>query len=175
MKKIRVTNVLLSLIALSFVIEAFFPGINELFWLSRADLQKGDYWRLVTVALVHGNAMHLILNLYALYSLGTLIEYYFGSTKYFIILVVSLISGSSASLLMNNSNVISVGSSGMIFGLFGALALIESYAGVQWRSIFVIVGLNFMIGFLLGGVDWRSHLGGLIGGTLITTILKRAK
>jgi membrane associated rhomboid family serine protease len=175
MKKILVTNILLSLIALSFVVEALFPGIKELFWLSRVDFQKGGYWRLVTVALVHGNAIHLILNLYALHSLGTPIEHYFGRTRYLIILVASLISGSSASLLMNNPYVISVGSSGMIFGLFGALALMRSYAGVEWRSISVIVGLNFIIGFLLGGVDWRGHLGGLIGGALVTAILKRVK
>jgi membrane associated rhomboid family serine protease len=61
----------------------------------------------------------------------------------------------------------------MIFGLFGALALVGERAGVEWRSILIIVGLNFVIGFVLGGVDWRGHLGGLIGGSLIGIILRR--
>jgi membrane associated rhomboid family serine protease len=63
----------------------------------------------------------------------------------------------------------------MIFGLFGALALVGEKAGVEWRSISIIVGLNFAIGFVLGGVDWRGHLGGLIGGALVTLIFNQTK
>jgi membrane associated rhomboid family serine protease len=63
----------------------------------------------------------------------------------------------------------------MIFGLFSALALVGEKAGVEWRSILIIVGLNFAIGFVLGGVDWRGHLGGLIGGALITQVITVAK
>jgi membrane associated rhomboid family serine protease len=63
----------------------------------------------------------------------------------------------------------------MIFGLFGALALVGEKAGVRWRSILMIVGLNFAIGFVLGGVDWRGHLGGLIGGALVTLIFNQTK
>jgi membrane associated rhomboid family serine protease len=59
----------------------------------------------------------------------------------------------------------------MIFGLFGSLALIGNRAGVEWRSILAIVGLNFAIGFVLGGVDWRGHLGGLIGGVVVTKLV----
>jgi membrane associated rhomboid family serine protease len=61
----------------------------------------------------------------------------------------------------------------MIFGLFGALALVGKKAGVEWRSILIIIGLNFAIGFVLGGVDWPGHLGGLIGGFIATAILRR--
>jgi membrane associated rhomboid family serine protease len=63
----------------------------------------------------------------------------------------------------------------MIFGLFGALALVGEKAGVEWRSILIIVGLNFAIGFVFGGVDWRGHLGGLIGGALIALAMNKAK
>jgi membrane associated rhomboid family serine protease len=63
----------------------------------------------------------------------------------------------------------------MIFGLFGALALIGNRVGIEWRSILVIVGINFVFGFVLGGVDWRGHLGGLIGGTFITIAIMKRK
>jgi membrane associated rhomboid family serine protease len=63
----------------------------------------------------------------------------------------------------------------MIFGLLGSLALVGEKAGVQWRSILIIVGLNFAIGFVLGGVDWRGHLGGLIGGALVTLTFNQHK
>ena len=90
-------------------------------------------------------------------------------------MLVSLLSGSTLSVLFNPAYVYSIGASGMIFGLFGALALIGERAGIEWRSILVIIGLNFAIGFALGGVDWRGHLGGLIGGTLATLVLNRTK
>ena len=63
----------------------------------------------------------------------------------------------------------------MIFGLFGALALVGKKTGIERRSISIIVGLNFAIGFVLGGMDWYGHLGGLIGGALITLTISRAK
>jgi membrane associated rhomboid family serine protease len=103
------------------------------------------------------------------------VEAYFGRRKYIVILLVSLLSGSTLSVLFNPAYVYSIGASGMIFGLFGSLALIGQQVGIEWRSILVIVGINFAIGFVLGGVDWRGHLGGLIGGTLVTTILNRTK
>lgn len=57
----------------------------------------------------------------------------------------------------------SVGASGAVFGLFGAMAVVGRKIGADIRSIAVIVGINFAFGFALGGVDWRAHLGGLIG------------
>ena len=173
MTKIRITETLILLIAFVFVVEMIFPGIKEIFWLSGNEIQKKEYWRLFTVALVHGSPLHLIVNLFALYSLGVATENFFGKNKYALILFVSLMFSSAMSAFLNDPYVASIGSSGMIFGLFGSLALIGNRAGVEWRSILVIVGLNLAIGFVLGGVDWRGHLGGLIGGTLATVILRR--
>ncbi|NDB26134.1 MAG: rhomboid family intramembrane serine protease, partial [Gammaproteobacteria bacterium] len=92
-----------------------------------------------------------------------------------LILLVSLLSGSLLSVYFNPAYIYSIGASGMIFGLFGALALIGNRVGIEWRSILVIVGINFVFGFVLGGVDWRGHLGGLIGGTFITIAIMKRK
>jgi membrane associated rhomboid family serine protease len=59
-----------------------------------------------------------------------------------------------------------VGASGAVFGLFGAIALVGKRIGTDTRSIYVVIGINFVIGFVLGGVDWKAHLGGLIGGVI---------
>ena len=150
-------------------------GYEERLLLNRLYIENGEYYRLITVALLHGGLWHLAFNLYALHALGTLVEGYFGRNKYALILMVSLLSGSTLSVLFNPAYVYSIGASGMIFGLFGALALIGKRTGMEWRSVLIIVGLNFAIGFVLGGVDWRGHLGGLIGGTLITAVLNRTK
>ena len=169
------TGSLVIVIAFSYLLQISVAGYEENLLLNRMYVENGQYYRLITVALLHGGLWHLAFNLYALHALGTIVESYFGRTKYVLILIVSLLSGSTLSVLFNPAYVYSIGASGMIFGLFGALALIGGRAGVEWRSILAIVGLNFAIGFVLGGVDWRGHLGGLIGGTLITTILNRTK
>ena len=92
-----------------------------------------------------------------------------------LILAASLLGGSLLSIYMNPINVFSIGASGMIFGLFASLALIGKRVGVEWRSILVVVGINFALGFMIGGVDWHGHLGGLIGGTLATLVLNGTK
>ena len=169
------TGTLVFVIAASYLLEILIPGYEERLLLNRFFVENGEYYRFITVALLHGGLWHLAFNLYALHALGTPLENYFGRKKYAIILLVSLLSGSTLSVLFNPAYVYSIGASGMIFGLFGALALIGERAGIEWRSILVIIGLNFAIGFALGGVDWRGHLGGLIGGTLATLVLNRTK
>ena len=105
-----------------------------------------SYYRLATVALVHGGFLHLGFNLYALYVLGLPVEAYFGRLRYVLILAASLLGGSLLSIYMNPINVFSIGASGMIFGLFASLALIGKRVGVEWRSILVVVGINFALG-----------------------------
>ena len=169
------TGSLVVVIAVSYLLQITIAVYEYRLLLNRFYVENGEYYRLITVALLHGGLWHLAFNLYALHALGTPVEAYFGKKKYTLILIVSLLSGSTLSILFNPAYVYSIGASGMIFGLFGALALIGQQSGIEWRSILVIVGINFAIGFVLGGVDWRGHLGGLIGGTLITTVLNRSK
>lgn len=170
-----ITSSLVFVIAVSYLLQITVVGYEERMLLNRFYVENGEYYRLLTVALVHGGLWHLGFNLLALHALGTPTENYFGRTKFVVILFVSLLSGSALSVFFNPAYVYSIGASGMIFGLFGALAIVGQRAGIEWRSIAVIVGLNFAIGFVLGGVDWRGHLGGLIGGTLATLVLNRTK
>lgn len=172
-EKLNVTKLLVSVIAICYIFQYTLSSFQRYLWLSSSGIEQGEYWRLLTVALLHGGLWHLAFNLLALYALGTPLENYFGKGRYLLILFVSLICGSTLSVLLNPAYAYSIGASGMIFGLFGALALVGEKAGVEWRSILTIVGLNFAIGFVLGGVDWRGHLGGLIGGALITLVLNR--
>ena len=115
--------------------------------------------------------MHLAFNMYSLYILGNPIEYAYGRNKFLAIFTVSLLTGSLTSVFLNTSNHASVGASGAIFGLFGAFLIVGKNIGANVREIAVIIGLNFALGFILGGVDWRAHLGGLIGGLIATQLL----
>ena len=135
-------------------------------------IQSGEWYRLITSAFVHVSIIHLLCNMYALYIIGTQIENFFGKLRYSIIYLGSAITGSMLSMLFNTSNY-SIGASGAIFGLLGALL----YFGYHYRvyldsviksQILPIIILNLSIGFMIPGIDNACHIGGLLGGVLIS-------
>jgi membrane associated rhomboid family serine protease len=135
-------------------------------------LQATNEWhRLFTVALTHAGLLHLGFNMYSLMVLGNPLEAAFGTRKVLIVFFVSLLTGSLASSYFASIYSYSVGASGAIFGLFGAMAIVGKKIGADIRSIVVIIGINFVFGFAIGGVDWRAHLGGLIGGAVASQLV----
>jgi membrane associated rhomboid family serine protease len=129
-------------------------------------------WRLVTVAFVHGGLMHILFNGYSLWVMGNLLERTLGSARFLIIFFASVIGGSLAVLVVGQSSFV-VGASGGIFGLFAALFAVNRGFGGNNVSLVVIVGINLALGFIVPGVAWEAHIGGLIVGYLTTvTALK---
>ena len=173
LNKRTATNALILIICAAYLAQQLIPDLQlQLLLPGRDYLQYSNEWyRLITVALTHGGLMHLGFNMYSLYILGTPIENAYGRNKFLIIFTVSLLTGSLASVFLNTSNHASVGASGAVFGLFGAIALVGKRIGTDTRSIYVIIGINFVIGFALGGVDWKAHLGGLIGGVISAQLI----
>ena len=138
-------------------------------------IHLGEYYRLVTSAFLHIGIVHLLTNMYSLYVVGPQIESFFGKTKFLIIYLFSAICGNLMSILFH-TNSISAGASGAIFGLLGALL----YFGYHYRvylgnvlksQIIPLILLNLLIGFTVPGIDNFAHIGGLIGGVLITSSL----
>ena len=121
-----VTKNLILFISACFVLSLVQTNLQFELALYGAAVDQGQYYRLLTVALVHGGWLHLIFNMLALLSIGSLIENFYGRNKYILILLVSLLAGSLASYFFNPPQTIAVGASGMIFGLFGALAVAVS-------------------------------------------------
>jgi membrane associated rhomboid family serine protease len=171
---------IITIICAFYLYELYDSGLIGTFGLYGIDLLKStnEWYRLVTVALVHDNTnvipIHLAFNMLALHSLGTPIETFLGRNKFLIIFFVSLIGGSIASAMFLGYNGYSIGASGAVFGLFGAWAVISKRIGAEVKSVLVIIGLNFVLGFTIGGVDWRAHLGGLIAGYAVTQFLLSA-
>ena len=135
----------------------------------------GEWYRLFTVALTHGGLMHLGFNMYALLVLGNPIEAAFGKARFLIIFFFSLLTGSLASLYLTSVDQAAVGASGAIFGLFGAMLIVGKRIGANVKEIAIVIGINFALGFVLGGIDWRAHLGGLIGGAAISIFLLKER
>ena len=136
-------------------------------------VQKGQFYRLLTCMFVHGSIMHLLLNMYALYTIGPVVERYYGKSKYIFIYLVSGLLGSVFSSVFMSANSVSIGASGAIFGLLGSICYFTYYyratlQGILRDSIVPVIVINLIIGFMLPSVDLVAHIGGLLGGILVS-------
>lgn len=132
-------------------------------------VKNGEWYRLITAAFFHADILHLFCNMYSLYIIGTQLENVLGKTKFIIVYLISAIVGSLMSGVMNGVSVSSIGASGAIFGLLGAMLYFgyhyRLYLGsVMMSQIVPIIILNLIIGFSMSNVDNFAHIGGLIGG-----------
>ena len=167
-----VTKLLITVISGFYLACLLLPGLEEHLYLNRyLVFNNGEYWRLLTVALTHGGLMHLFFNMYALLVLGNTLESAIGRNKFLAIFLISQLGASFASIYFGAINVVSVGASGAIFGLFGAMVVISKRFGLETKQVYVIVGINFVIGFIFPGIDWHAHLGGLISGFIAASVL----
>ncbi len=137
-------------------------------WIGVAN---GEWYRLLTVALLHASWIHIGFNMYALWVLGPSIESAFGRSRFMTIYLASLLGGSTASLLFNSPQIAGVGASGAIFGLFGATIVANKRLGRPVNSAYAIIAINLAIGFLVPNVDWHAHLGGLALGGLTSAVM----
>ena len=136
-------------------------------------IRSGEYYRLITGIFLHSGIFHLLFNCYALYVIGAQIESFLGKYKYLIIYFFSGIMGGLFSITFGDYS--SIGASGAIFGLMGSLV----YFGYHYRvylgnvlksQIIPLIALNLLLGFMMRdeGIDNFAHIGGLIGGAMIT-------
>lgn len=175
------TNQLLLLLVAIYLALQIYPNLEEhLFLFNRAILSdgqihgvaEGEWWRLITAGFLHAGLMHLLFNCLALYTLGTPFEAFYGRTRYVILLLISLVAGSYASITFNAENQVSVGASGAIFGLFGALLVVGRSLGAEPRPTLTLLAINTVIAIAVPNIDWRAHLGGLAGGVVVAAVYK---
>ena len=138
-------------------------------------VKDGQIYRLVTCIFLHIGIWHLICNMYSLYVIGKEIESLYGRIKYIIIFIGSGICGSLLSIAFTH-NTVSAGASGAIFGLLGSLLYFgyyyRAYLGNSIKkSILPVIIINLAIGFLSSGIDNAAHIGGLVGGILLSMLV----
>ena len=139
---------------------------------------EGEYWRFISAMFLHSNEIHLLLNCYSLYMLGSQVERLFGHVKMIAVYFVAGLVGSIASFAFSTNP--AVGASGAIFGLLGAMlffaikrpSLLKSSFGANLLTILVI---NLVYGVMNERIDNSAHLGGLVGGFLTTGVVYTAK
>ncbi len=180
-KKNIITMALMAINILVFIIssigtltDAF--DLPTLFALNRGHVQSGEIYRLLTSTFMHTDIFHLIMNMYALYIIGSQVESYIGKKKYLIIYLISGIMGSLLSCVVNTSNTWSLGASGAIFGLMGTLLFFGYHYRLYLDSalknqIIPLIILNLAIGFIVPNIDNGAHIGGLVGGLFASMAL----
>jgi membrane associated rhomboid family serine protease len=131
----------------------------------------GDWWRLITSTFLHSGIFHLAMNMFILWIVGARLEESMGRSRYLLLYLVGGLAGSAGALLLE-PNAVSVGASGSIFGLLGALLVLERQGTyVLGGSVLGLVILNLAITFVVPGISVGGHLGGLAGGALGTLAL----
>jgi rhomboid protease GluP len=180
-----ITIGLMVIIVLVFFLEVSRGGAtdpNVLFALGAVDgglFARGEYWRLLTAMFLHGGVMHLGFNLWALYQLGGLFEMMFGSQRFILTWIAAGLIGSITSALFISPGSVSVGASGAIFGILGALipAVWRSpvFRHQPWarglvQQLMLWAGINVFIGFTFPMIDNAAHLGGFGAGLLLGMI-----
>lgn len=134
---------------------------------------NGEIWRLITAGFLHGSFLHLLFNMYVLWLLGNQLEEILGHAKFISLYLIALLGGSTASYWFSDPASFSVGASGAVFGLMGAFLIVGSRLRQDVSQILVLIAINIGIGFIVPGIDWRAHLGGLVAGAAVAWFLAR--
>ena len=128
---------------------------------------EGQWYRLLTAAFLHAGLFHLLMNMFALFTVGPPLEAALGRSRFLTLYVLSALGGSTLSMLVSSPGTLGVGASGAIFGLFGAFYVVVRRGGGQTGPLLLLLGINLVITFSVPIIDWRAHVGGLVTGALV--------
>jgi membrane associated rhomboid family serine protease len=130
-------------------------------------VSQGEYWRLFTGGFLHDvtNPLHIGFNMYILFVLGRMIEPALGHVRFVALYLASLLAGSFGAILVQPTAA-TIGASGAVFGLMGAAFVMQRSRGINpmQSGLGVLIILNLVLQFVIPGVSWGAHVGGLIGG-----------
>jgi rhomboid family protein len=172
-----VTYAMMVICILMYLATWVFPSLKSslalvpLFLMSRP-------WTILTGAFLHGGLLHILFNMLSLYWVGRAIEPVLGWWRFLTVYLVSALGGSAFILawcLIQPSELLvgTVGASGAVFGLFGAVFVLQRLGGADTTPILTLLGINLVYGFLASGISWQAHIGGAVVGVAATWVLAR--
>ena len=143
------------------------PGVAIPSGLTPAGVVHGEWWRLITAAFLHYGPLHLGMNMFSLFFVGSILEQVVGRWRYVLLYLVSGLAGSAGALVVT-PNSPTAGASGAIFGVLGALLVLERRGNIQTGGqVLGLIILNLVLSFAIPGISIGGHIGGLIGGLLL--------
>jgi membrane associated rhomboid family serine protease len=172
----RATYVLLGIIVAVYAGQLLSGGLLTQLLLYWPPLTAIQPWRMLTTVFVHSQSsvFHILFNGYSLFILGTLVERLIGPGRFVTLFLFSGFGGSVLVSLLSPTSAV-VGASGAIFGLFGALFVIQRSFGGANTQLLIVLGLNLVMGFIVPGISWQAHIGGLITGAIVANIMVRTR
>lgn len=172
-----VTYSMMAICVLMYVVTSVSPSLKASLSLVPATLASRP-WTILTGAFLHHDFMHILFNMLSVYWVGRAIEPVMGRWRFLTLYLVSALGGSAFILawcLIQPSEIFvsTVGASGAVFGLFGAVFVLQRLGGSDTTSILTLLGINLVYGFVVSGISWQGHIGGAIAGVAATWVLAR--
>jgi membrane associated rhomboid family serine protease len=129
-------------------------------------------WRMLTAGFVHSpdGVWHILINIYSIYIFGRVIEPMLGPSRFLALYIISIFGGSAAVLWLSEPVVPVVGASGAFFGLMGAYLVMLRAIGDNSGLLVGLIAVNLAFGFIVPGISWQGHLGGLLAGMAVTGV-----
>ena len=150
-----------------------------IYWLGFApSVALAEPWRFLTTALVHGGLMHIAFNMYALYLIGQFLEPALGRIRFAAFYLIGALGGAVMILLLSfpvlgDWNRLTVGASGAVFALFGALLVLQRRIGISNKGLYILLAINAAISFIVPNISWQGHLGGFVTGLLAGLVFSK--
>ena len=172
-----VTLTIIGLCVVSWLLQLVTSGAwTQLLWFAPWE-GVAEPWRFLTASFLHSTSpLHILFNMYALWITGQFLEPLLGRARFVILCLLAAVGGSVGVLLLAGDPATSVawqtpvvGASGMVFGLFGAMLPVMRRLGRSMGQVLILIALNGAIGFIVPGIAWQAHLGGLVTGALVAT------
>ena len=177
-----VSYAIIAICVVVFVIQSARPSLTREIWFAPV-LGESEPWRFLTSAFAHGSVTHILFNMLALWMVGAqYLERLLGGARYAAVYLVSALGGSACYLLLSPAveldpqdpsswYVGAVGASGAVFGLFGALLVLNRRLGRSSAGMYATIGINAVLGFVIPNVAWQAHLGGLVTGAAVAAVI----
>lgn len=129
-------------------------------------------WRMLTAGFVHdwSGPMHILFNSYAIWLFGRALEPMLGPLRFLVLYLTSIVGGSLAVLWLSDPQVPVVGASGGLFGLMAAYFIVIRTLGGNATQLLILIAINFGLGFVVSGISWQGHLGGMVTGLVVAGI-----
>ncbi|HQY99640.1 MAG TPA: rhomboid family intramembrane serine protease [Propionicimonas sp.] len=157
---------------------AYFPGIGAEMCQGNAlvnwvpGVADGAWWQLLTSAFSHLDVVHLLMNMVSLWFLGPPLEMALGRVRFLAVYLISALSGSALVMWASDPSSQTLGASGAIFGLLGALLVLAYKVRGDYRTVLMWLAINLAYTFGFGSnISWQGHVGGLVGGVVMAAII----
>lgn len=177
-----VTYSLVGVTVAAYLLQFLTGGALTAAWAYMPALTVVEPWRMITSVFLHAPftgslfaLLHILFNMYILLLLGRVLEPSLGRVRFLALYLIAGFAGSVGVLWLGNPVGWVLGASGAVFGLFGAYFVVLRHLGRNATQILVVVGINFALGFFIGGISWQAHLGGLVGGALVALVYTRTR